>query len=60
VGKNKHSLWAQEVQYQEIYDDVDSGVAKTVLTDAYEALTRFCQKEQRRGKDLKKRGHCWQ
>lgn len=60
MGKNKHSVWAQEVQYEEVISEMDGGAAKTVLNDAYEALSRFCQKEQKRGKTSRNRRHCWQ
>jgi hypothetical protein len=60
VGKNKHSVWAQEVQYDEINKQVNSNIIASLSVEAHEALARFCQKEQKRGKTSKKRRHCWQ
>lgn len=60
MGKNKHSVWAQEVQFEEATDELNGVVPKNLLKDAHEALNRFCQKEQKRGKNSKRRRHCWQ
>lgn len=61
MSKNKSSIWAQEVQYDELFNNSDHyNVAEKLLNEAYEALNRFSQKELKRGKIQKKVKQCWQ
>lgn len=60
MGKNKHSVWAQEVQIEEVSYGTVGNNCTNILQEAHDALSRFCQKEQKRGKTSKKRRHCWQ
>ena len=55
VGRNKDSIWAQEIQLEEIEE-----LELEILEEAYEALNRFCQKETKRSKNSKKIKQCWQ
>ena len=58
MGKNKNSVWAQEVDYGEIYEEKHS--QENFLNESYEALNRLYCKEQKRSKSAKRKRHCWQ
>jgi len=59
VGKLEKSVWAQEVNYDEIYSE-KYDAQDNMLSNAYDALNRFYQKDQRRSKTQKKYKDCWQ
>lgn len=56
MGKNKYDMWNYDFE-EEATNNSSKG---EMLNDAYDALNRFYQKEQKRGKPLKKRKSCWQ
>ena len=58
MGKNKNSVWAQEVQFGEIYQSENS--KEGFLNESYEALSKMYQKEQKRSKISKRKRQCWQ
>jgi len=59
VGKSRKSVWAQEVNYDDLYSE-KYDVQESMLSNAHEALNRFYQKDQKRSKVQKKYKDCWQ
>ena len=58
MTKNKNSVWAQEVEYGEIYSEKTK--KEDFLNESYEALNRLYRKEQKRSKIAKRKKYCWQ
>ncbi|MDD3014536.1 MAG: hypothetical protein PHC34_12610 [Candidatus Gastranaerophilales bacterium] len=59
MEKSKNSVWAQEVNYDELHSE-KYDIQNSMLADAYEALNRFYKKDQRRSKFQKRSKDCWQ
>ncbi|MFH0702632.1 MAG: hypothetical protein V2B14_03730 [bacterium] len=61
MNEKNQSVWAQEVQYEEINQVVcENEIPEDLMNKAYEAFNRFYQKEQRRNKSPKRKKPCWQ
>ena len=56
-----NSAWAQSIQPGEIFEEFGSqNLANDVLSGAYDAYNKFCQKQIKRSKISKRKGQCWQ
>jgi hypothetical protein len=59
LKKNDYD-WEKESGFGEFEKRNNTEIDDDILTDSYEALSRFYQKENRRSKTVKQKRNCWQ
>lgn len=57
VNGRNFSDWAKEVDLVELHHEKD--FYDEILENAYEAINKFCRKEQKRSKIAQRKRHCW-